>query len=63
MPIHLQKRTDDPLNCVREAKTVLDHKKNTFEAHFSHKSNATVISLYGLKVAKDPDSSFSSKFP
>lgn len=50
LPIYYQKNTD-PLQHVRQAKDILDRKKNTLEAHFSCWIGHLVMSCFGAKAA------------
>ena len=52
LPIHLKLVKDDPLLYVKEAKTMLNRKKQSFEAQFMAKSNALMTPLRSQEVPK-----------
>ncbi|OVA15643.1 O-acyltransferase [Macleaya cordata] len=52
LPIYHHKNVDDdPLQYVKRAKSMLDKKKLSLEAHFSYRIGALIMSLLGPKVA------------
>ncbi|KAI4298475.1 hypothetical protein L6164_032029 [Bauhinia variegata] len=52
LPVYYQRSNcTDPLEYVKRAKTVMDRKKQSFEALFSYKLGDLVMSYFGSKVA------------
>uniref|UniRef100_A0A5B7BHR8 Putative O-acyltransferase WSD1-like n=1 Tax=Davidia involucrata TaxID=16924 RepID=A0A5B7BHR8_DAVIN len=51
LPIYYHKGGADPLQHVKRAKTMLDRKKQSLEAHFSYKIGYFVMSYLGPKLA------------
>uniref|UniRef100_A0A1D1Y3S4 O-acyltransferase WSD1 n=1 Tax=Anthurium amnicola TaxID=1678845 RepID=A0A1D1Y3S4_9ARAE len=50
LPIYLKKNFCDPLEYVTRAKSMLDRKKLSLEAHFSYAGGALIMSLLGPKL-------------
>ncbi|PIA46199.1 hypothetical protein AQUCO_01500012v1 [Aquilegia coerulea] len=50
LPVYYHKYVNDPLQCVRRAKAMLDRKKLSLEAHFSSRVAQLVMTLLGPKA-------------
>lgn len=50
LPTSLRKNVCDPLEYVHQAKTILDRKKQSLEAHFAYYGGALIMSILGPKV-------------
>ncbi|KAF8034695.1 hypothetical protein BT93_C0882 [Corymbia citriodora subsp. variegata] len=50
LPIHYHRSCGDPLEYLRKAKSMIDRKKKSLEAHFSYKIGDTVMTYLGAQV-------------
>ncbi|GAB2227617.1 hypothetical protein Droror1_Dr00009443 [Drosera rotundifolia] len=50
IPFHIALQ-DDPLNCIREAKSAVDKKKLSLEASFSHYGGKLILEKFGPEAA------------
>ncbi|KAF5745612.1 O-acyltransferase WSD1-like [Tripterygium wilfordii] len=50
LPVYYHKSGEDPLSYLKRAKSMIDRKKQSVEAHFSYKIGDLVMSLFGAKV-------------
>lgn len=51
LPVYYRKGRIDPLDHLKRAKSMLDKKKQSLEAHFSYNIGHLLMSLFGPKVA------------
>ncbi|KAL4281533.1 hypothetical protein GQ457_03G003110 [Hibiscus cannabinus] len=51
LPVFYDKAGNDPLKCLKRAKTMVDRKKSSLEAYFSYRIGDLVMKLLGSKYA------------
>ncbi|KAL3722362.1 hypothetical protein ACJRO7_034697 [Eucalyptus globulus] len=51
LPVHYHRSCGDPLEYLRKAKSMIDRKKKSLEAHFSYKIGEMVMSYLGARAA------------
>lgn len=50
LPVHYHRSRGDPLEYLRKAKSMIDRKKQSLEAHFSYKIGDIIMTYLGARV-------------